>query len=168
MLYRLLGKNWARAFSFGSCLLMYGVGLVYFLLINESIYQFLEFIFYHTGFTHFLTTSTIRELNFQNFSIQWQCILLAPLLSPLLFIKKMNFLVKIARIGAFSLYAYIIFIIYIFFDNLASGRVEENWNKEMHQFTWDIGTIVGNFALAFLIQNTITQIMSTNVKQENN
>lgn len=43
----------------------------------------------------------------------------------MLFMKNLNILVKIAEIGVYAIYSYIIFIFYCFIDNIHSGRVHE-------------------------------------------
>lgn len=68
---------------------------------------------------------------------------------PLFFVKKIELIIKIGRIGAISLYAYIALIIYLFFDNIAEGNLGSAQVKEIELFTSDIANILGNFATAF-------------------
>lgn len=93
-----------------------------------------------------------------------------PILFPLFFIKKMSIIVKCAGYGAIAMYIYMAFILYIFFDNVAHDRITPNL-KNLNLVSTDlsvIANIIGNFALAFQIHNSITAIMSTNAKKENN
>jgi sodium-coupled neutral amino acid transporter 9 len=90
-------------------------------------------------------------MNFETFSIQWLCIAIVPFVFPLFFINRIAVLVSIARIGTVALYCYMIFIIYIFVDNLASGNVGKYWERDMHLFSPNLIEIIGNFALGFMI-----------------
>jgi len=62
---------------------------------------------------------------------------------PLFFIKDIKFILKLAHAGVFAIGLFVIFIIYIFFDNLASGRMSDNIG-ELNYFT---GNININFSL---------------------
>lgn len=67
------------------------------------------------------------------------------------------------RIGACSIYTYIGLIIYLFSDNISEGRISDNIDK-LEMFTPNIAYILGNFALAFCVHNSISELMSTNKK----
>lgn len=68
---------------------------------------------------------------------------------------------KLGRVGACSIYSYIILIIYLFADNAHSGTMSEGV-KDIKYFTKDIAFILGNFALAFCVHNSIAELMSSN------
>lgn len=80
---------------------------------------------------------------------------------PLLFFKELKLLVQLGRVGACSIYAYIILIIYLFIDNTASGTLKANIGETKY-FTKDIANILGNYALAFQSHNCIAEMMSQN------
>lgn len=86
---------------------------------------------------------------------------------PLLFFKELKFLIQLGRVGACSIYAYIILIIYLFIDNCATGTLSKSID-EVKLFTPNIAFILGNFALAFCVHNCISEMMSTNKNQEKN
>lgn len=79
--------------------------------------------------------------------MQYLAIIMIVVLLPLFFIKNIATIVKFTRFGVIPLISYLIFIIYIFFDNVGSGRVKKNWG-EMKYFTSDIASVIGNFALS--------------------
>jgi hypothetical protein len=109
---------------------MFGIGQVYFLLINGTMLTILKFIFVHANFENY--TDQCPPIVFNKFSVQWLCLALMPLLFPLFFINKISVLVSIARLGTVALYCYILFIIYIFGQSVQNGRVASEWKNEMH------------------------------------
>ncbi len=50
---RILGKKWKNAFCIGSALLMFIVGVVYFLLINNNLYAMITSIMYWCNNTNY-------------------------------------------------------------------------------------------------------------------
>jgi hypothetical protein len=58
-----------------------------------------------------------------------------------------------ARFGVVALFSYLLFIFYIFADNIYTGKAKLS---EINMFTSDIADICGNFALAFMVHNAIT------------
>lgn len=61
------------------------------------------------------------QFTFQKFSMQWMCIIMFFVCFPILFIRKIKILVKIGQFGAISVYGYVFFIIYLFFENMWKG-----------------------------------------------
>lgn len=92
------------------------------------------------------------------------------LMAPLLFLKKLTFIVKLAGSGIVALYGYLIFISYIFIqnitdDNLSHDSIEKNlviWKFDIK----DVGTVIGNFSIAFASHNLVVNIMSKTRKKE--
>lgn len=70
------------------------------------------------------------------------------------FIKNSLLINIIIFIGFFAIGMYVCFIIYTFFDNVASGRLADNYT-EVNYFSADIAGIAGSFALAFMVHNAI-------------
>lgn len=89
-------------------------------------------------------------------------------LFPLFFVKKIEFIVKMGRIGAVSIYAYLLLIFYLFFNNIHQGNLTKEVVSEIKYFTPNVANILGNFAMAFSVHNSITETMSNNKKPENN
>lgn len=73
---------------------------------------------------------------------------------PLFLIKNMNLIIKLAHGGFFAIGLYVCFVIYTFFDNLASGVLADNVS-DVNYFSSDIASIAGSFALAFMVHNAI-------------
>lgn len=71
------------------------------------------------------------------------------LVAPLFFVKKMDFIVKIGRVGAVSIYLYIMLILYLFIDNIVEGNLTKENVEKIELFTPNINNILGNFATAF-------------------
>lgn len=66
----------------------------------------------------------------------------------------MKMIIKLAHGGFFAIGLYVIFVIYTFFDNVATGNLKENIS-EVSYFSSDIASIAGSFALAFMVHNAI-------------
>lgn len=60
--------------------------------------------------------------------------------------------------GTYFVYSYLIFIIYIFFENIISGRINNNM-KEVKLFSWDIGNLTGTCSLAFTLHTGMMTIL---------
>jgi hypothetical protein len=52
--------------------------------------------------------------------------------------------------GFTSIVSYVVFIIYIFIENIHDGRVSDHIG-DMKYFTGDVASIAGSFALAFMV-----------------
>lgn len=143
---RVLGEKWSNLFSLSSCLLMFCVGVVYFLLINNTVYPAIDFVCIKAG-THIAPIDTPVKDAWGQFSLQYLAIIMIFVLLPFFFIKDIAVIVKLARFGVVALLCYMIFIFYIFLDNIISGRAKAHWS-EMKYFTSDVATVMGNFALA--------------------
>jgi hypothetical protein len=63
-----------------------------------------------------------------------------------------------------AIISFIIFIFYIFFENLTQGRIADNIDK-MTYFTDDVANLSGSFALAFMVHNVLIPIFKTNAVQ---
>jgi len=77
--------------------------------------------------------------------------------------------INLSRYGAISIYCYLVFILYAFFDNLIEGRLGGDF--EIKMFTMDLKDIsfmIGNFATTYIIHHEITQLMSANKNKKNN
>lgn len=80
----------------------------------------------------------------------------------------MDFIVKIGRVGAISIYAYLVLILYLFIENAANDRINHDSVKTLDLFTPNVANILGNFAMAFAVHNAITELMSNNKDPEKN
>jgi len=64
---------------------------------------------------------------------------------------------KIIEFGVYFIYAYLIFILYIFFENIIGDRI--NHSDDIKLFSWDIGNPAGLFSLAFTMHNGVITIL---------
>ncbi len=58
-----------------------------------------------------------------------------------------------------AIISYVIFIFYIFFDNVGSGNLSEHIS-EVKIFTPKVADISGCFALAFVVHNVVCEMTS--------
>lgn len=85
----------------------------------------------------------------------------------MLFMKNLNLLVKIAEIGVYAIYSYMIFIVYCFIDNLSTGTVSSG-DQKIEMFTLNIGNLGGTAALAFTIHTSYGNMIKCNKDQSKN
>ncbi|KAL4486141.1 hypothetical protein ABPG72_012194 [Tetrahymena utriculariae] len=161
---RILGKKWCRMFCITSSLLLFVAGIIYFILINSVLYPITKYFFYLAGSPSYANQTTI---DFTQWSIQYQAILLIVPYFILFSLRNLSFIIKLGKIGVFAIFVYGLFIIETFIENIASGNVSKYWDK-MTYFSPNFALVAGSFALAFFIHNIICQILSNNEKQENN
>ncbi|CAK62184.1 unnamed protein product (macronuclear) [Paramecium tetraurelia] len=164
MIKRILGKQWMQAFRFCSGTLLFIVGIIYFQLINLTLYPIITYILSYNDI-EFADAS--EHFVFNKFSIQWQALIVFLPLSTLLLIKDITTIVKIAHYGVIALFAYGIFIIYIFIVNLASEDISQKF-EQITLWSWEFSQPAGQFALAFMIHNAIGQLIKNNEKRDNN
>jgi sodium-coupled neutral amino acid transporter 9 len=93
-------------------------------------------------------------------------ILFFPLGVPL-FIRNIGILIKLAEFGVVAIISYGLFVLYIFFQNLFDGTISSHVG-EMTYFTMNLSEPAGQFALAFMVHNTIGALMKTNKVKSNN
>ncbi|EAS02413.2 transmembrane amino acid transporter protein (macronuclear) [Tetrahymena thermophila SB210] len=170
LIMRTLGKKYAILFNFSSSLLMFLVGTIYFILINNTAYPMLCFILTKANANpdSYVSQDHMNdEMVFSKFSIQWLSVIIIVCVFPLFLIKNMKFIMKLAHGGFFAIGMYVIFILYAFIDNAANGNLAEH-ASDVKFFTGDIAAVGGNFALAFMVHNAIAQIMSQNARPEKN
>lgn len=79
----------------------------------------------------------------------------------MLFMKKLTLLVKIAGIGVYAIYSYLIFIFYAFFNNIHNDRVHNEY-QDINFWTWDIGNLAGTASLAFTIHTSFGNMIKCN------
>ena len=77
-----------------------------------------------------------------------------------LFIKNLNFIVKLTAVGVYSVLVYFIFIGYVFIDNLKNII-----GNEIKLFSFDIGNLAGTCALAFTIHTIVAPVSKMNKNQ---
>ncbi|KAM3140772.1 hypothetical protein pb186bvf_007177 [Paramecium bursaria] len=161
---RLLGRRWATAFSFASGTLLFIVGIIYYQLINITLYLIVSFVMLKCDYENFDKTNF---MTYDKYSKQWQAIILFLPLSLLLLFKDIEKIIKIAHYGVFAIILYCFYIVFIFFQTLFDGKFSEN-AESITWFTTDISEAAGLFALAFMVHNAIGQLIKNNQKKEDN
>jgi solute carrier family 38 (sodium-coupled neutral amino acid transporter), member 9 len=121
---RVLGPRWKYFFCFASGLLMFIVGVIYFLLINSTLYPMLVYIFTKADVDPNNYVPTSGGIIYDKFSIQYLCMIMIVVLYPMLYIKDFKIIVRMAHGGIIAIVSYVIFIIYIFIKNLADGKAQ--------------------------------------------
>ena len=101
---RILGKKWELAYVISSVLLLYVVGVVYFLLCCNMIYPTLEYLIGEDK------VAPQNKIDFGRFSFQWTGIILIVTSFFLFCIKKIDVILKF---GQYGIYAVIIFFFYV-------------------------------------------------------
>lgn len=86
---------------------------------------------------------------------------------PLFCLKNLSFIIHLAQYGVIAIISYVVFVIYIFINNLATGNAQAHWS-EFKYFTSDIASIAGALALAFQIHSAFAQVTFKSKKQESN
>ena len=160
---RLLGKSWKVGFVLSSALFEILTGVVYFILMNNMLYPIIVFIFEHCGYEGYAEKSDYR---YDVYSFQINAWILAIPCFLSCFLKNMNTIAVLSKIGIYVLCSYIIFLIYVLFDNFYSGNLESNFSKISYATT-NITEISGAFCMAFYIHGAICPLLKNiKVKEE--
>lgn len=69
-------------------------------------------------------------------------------------LRNLSLIIKFGKVGVIAIFAYGLFIIETFIENIANGNVTKHWN-EMKYFSPNFALVAGSFALAFFIHNII-------------
>jgi amino acid permease len=80
-------------------------------------------------------------------------------------IKKLNLMVKLSSIGAYSAIIYFAFVIYKLIDSAITNQIDID---KINWFSLDIGNLAGTCAFAFTVHTLIVTFLKSNRHQENN
>ncbi|CAK74835.1 unnamed protein product (macronuclear) [Paramecium tetraurelia] len=163
MIKRLLGKSWTQAFRVTSGTLLFIVGIIYFQLINLTLYPILVLIFEKSNYTNYAMPSD--GITFDKFSIQWQAIIIFLPLASMLLLKDITKIIKFAHYGVVAIICYCIFIIYIFSANMININ---EFKGDITWFTWNFIQPAGQFAFGFMVHNSVGQLIKNNANKANN
>ena len=86
-------------------------------------------------------------------------------LSLLLLFKDIAKIIEIACFGIIALGSYSSFVVYVFAVGISHNDFD--W-ANVKLFTWDFANPAGQFCLAFLVHNTMGQMINCNMNKENN
>lgn len=67
----------------------------------------------------------------------------------------MRLIIKLGKFGFFAFLAYCLLIVYLFIYNITKGSFSTITKKGVNWFTADISIVSGDYALAFMIHNTV-------------
>lgn len=164
VIQRIAGSKWLTLYVFFSVIYMVCAGIIYFNLMNNMLYSVTLFIFEHLEYKNYAEK---HENRFDIFSypILGLCVFLPAYLSC--FLKDINFIVKFSQVGVFSLVSYIIFLVYVVYDNFMSGFLTLHFN-ELQIYTFEFDKLLGGFSLGFFVHTNVCAIMKNNEKFENN
>jgi amino acid permease len=147
---RLLGSKWEKRFRFITGFYLILLCVIYIDLIVDQLYSVIFFFFDSNG--HADSIAPKDGFMFDKFSTQWLTLILFFPLLALIFIKKLNLLVKLSEYGSYSAMIYFVFVLYKFFTALANNQID------LDKITWvsgDIGNLAGTCALAFTIHTMV-------------
>ena len=159
---RLLGVKWKVIYVISSIVLQLLVGIVFLILMNNMLYPIIIFIFEHVGYENYAEKSENRY-DIYSFQINAWIFLIPCYLSC--FIKKINFIATLSKIGIYVLCLYVIFLVYILLDNYLYGELYKNLNK-ISYFTSNITEVSGAFSMAFFIHPSICSLIKPIKRKE--
>lgn len=163
---RILGKPWAVLFNVMSMILLYLVGLIHFVLMAEVFYSVVKNIV--TDSSGFAPSDTI---SFSVFSMQYVGLIMFAICMILFSIKDLRHILRVNDKGVYMILTFCVFIIYLAFDVcfregvsfVTTGIPGENPKElKLILFTDNLETLIGIFALAYMIHNSIAGIMKNN------
>jgi sodium-coupled neutral amino acid transporter 9 len=171
---RILGKPWRYVFNIMSMILLFLVGLIHFVLISETLYSLLKNVFSNSD-----SWANSDDISFSTFSMQYVGLIVFVLCALLFSIKNLKNILVINDKGVYLILIFSLFIIYLAIDTLYRDNLSLTFSltgipgksrqgQELILFTGDIGTLIGIFALAYMIHNSITGIIKSNKSQDKN
>jgi solute carrier family 38 (sodium-coupled neutral amino acid transporter), member 9 len=137
--------------------------VIYIDLIVDQLYSVIFFFFDSSGSADSIAPKD--SFMFGKFSTQWLSIVLFLPLLALIFIKKLNILVKLSEYGSYSAMLYFLFVIYKFFSALANGEIDTG---RVTWVSWDVGNLAGTCALSFTIHTIVITFVKENKDQSKN
>jgi len=159
---RILGKTWKAVFVISSCVFEFSTGVVYLILMNNMLYPILVFFFELAGFENYAKKS---ENRYDIFSFQitaW--IFMVPCFLSC-FMKNMDAISVLSKIGIYVLCSYVIFLFYVLFDNISAGTLQNNI-ENISYITTNVTDVSGAFCLAFFIHSAVCPLVKNIEKKE--
>lgn len=121
---RILGKRFSNIFTLLSSLEVFIAAIIYFQLMNRTLYAVITYIFYLCGYTSYADPDS-SKLTFDQYSMQWQCLVLSIPVFAMFCKKDIKIFIKLGRIGIVALISYGMFLIYLFGNNVATGALHK-------------------------------------------
>lgn len=150
---RIIGYQWKLFFVVCSVATQSLTGVVFFIIMNNMMYPSIVFILDGYGFTGYATKS---EFRFDVYSLQINALILLIPSFASCFLTDLKFITTLSKLGVYVLFAYIIFLFYIFFSN---PHLSIESLSEIHYFTTNITEISGAFCMAFIVHLSVCPLV---------
>lgn len=147
---RLLGSRWEKRFRFITGFYLILLCVIYLDLIVDQLYSVIYFFFDTNGHADLIAPKD--GFMFDKFSTQWLTVILFLPLLALIFIKKLNIMVKLSEYGSYSAMIYFGFVMVKFIMALANGKIDLD---KVTLISGDVGNLAGTCALAFTIHTMV-------------
>lgn len=105
------------------------------------------------------------EINFGMWSYQWAGIVAMLLLYPLLFVKRIEVLLKFLTFTIYLVLIYLLYILAFAVKNMIRGEIQ--WDQYI-LFSPSFSKVAGAFALSFIVHPVISPYLKKNLHQEKN
>lgn len=155
MIFRILGENTRIFCIVGTVIMFFSGGIIFLILLNNMFYSIIIFIFQQCNFYNYAEKSDFR-LDIYSYQINSLILLVPAYLSC--FMRKMDVIAFLAKIGVYVLISYICFLLYILIDNVN----QQNFNEDFSHipfWTSNIREVSGACCMAFFCQNSICPLI---------
>lgn len=105
------------------------------------------------------------EITFKVYSAQWAGLIVMLIIYPLLFVKRIETLLKFLNITTYLVGVYMLFVLVFAFKNIFAGEVQ--WHQYV-LFSSSFSNVAGAFALSFIIHPVVSPILKKNLHQNKN
>jgi sodium-coupled neutral amino acid transporter 9 len=136
---------------------------VYFLLIAVNFYELTATLF--ESISEGYTPPDPDEIRFDVWSYQWAGIVAMLLLYPLLFVKKIEVLLRFLTFTIYLVLIYLLYILTFAVFNMVNGDIQ--WGKYT-LFSPSFSKVAGAFALSFIVHPVISPYLKKNLNQDKN
>lgn len=169
---RILGKPWQVVFNIMSMFLLYLVGLIHFVLMSETLYSILKNIFPNSS-----EWAPNEGMHFDKFSMSYVGLIMFTLCAILFSIRNLKSILTINDKGIYMVLIFCIFMAFIGINAITRLDIsfvmtgEPGVNRhglELILFDGNLGTLIGIFALAYMIHNSVVGMMKSNKDSSKN
>lgn len=123
---RLTGKAWMYTYLVSSIVDVFLVVIIYYNLLNKNLYPLINAILELSGLEPGVDFYVERTPNvWDKWSINYLYLITAAMCLPLMIVRDIRKIIRMAVFGFWAMVIYIVFIVYIFIENL----VLDNGNK---------------------------------------
>lgn len=105
------------------------------------------------------------DINFGVWSYQWAGIVAMLILYPLLFIKRIEVLLRFLTLTIYLVLIYLLYILAFAVVNMVNSEIQ--WDRYI-LFSGSFSKVAGAFALSFIVHPVISPYLKKNLNQDNN